>query len=95
MSTVVTRDSSNPDDPKLNIIMNNGDLGGLDRAMKKWNFKDEESLLKFSIAVLLSAKDGSLYTRMDDGKKQTLSPVENLLKTPEDSTNEATNEPTA
>lgn len=89
MATSASRDNSNPDDPKLKITINNGDLAALDRAMKKWDFKDEESLLKFSIAVLLSANGKALYTKTDEGKKQTLSPVDTLLNQPEDTADEA------
>jgi hypothetical protein len=64
--------------PVLKIEIDNGDLGGFDNAMKKWTFKDEESMLRFTIAVLLSSPNRRLYVD-DEGKKSVLEPTEKLL----------------
>lgn len=94
MATVVNRDMSEPDKPKLTITIDNGDLVGLDKAIKEWDFKDEESLLKFCIAVLVSSTQGKLFTTDENGKKVGLSPADHLLNNPQtDSTIGDTNAP--
>lgn len=53
----------------------NGDWAALQEITKKWNFKDEESALRFALAVLTQAEDGTL--QIGDS---TISPAEGLLK---------------
>jgi hypothetical protein len=83
-------DTTDPNLPKLTINVNNGDLKGLDKVMDKWHFADEENMLRFAIAVLLSAENNRLYADGPDGKKITLKPIDSLLKSASDDTTEAT-----
>ena len=53
----------------------NGDWEALKEITKKWNFKDETSALRFALAVLTQAEDGTL--RIGDS---SVSPTEGLLK---------------
>lgn len=57
----------------------NGDWNALRALTKKWNFKDEVSALRFAIAVLTEAEDGTL--QIGDS---TISPTKGLLKDGED-----------
>jgi hypothetical protein len=65
--------------PLMKIEIDNGDLGAFDDAIKKWTFKNEESMLRFTFAVLLSSDNNKLYVD-EAGKKKVLEPVDNLLK---------------
>ncbi len=53
----------------------NGDWEALKKIAKKWKFKDESSALRFALAVLTEAEDGTL--QIGDS---TISPNEGLLK---------------
>lgn len=53
----------------------NGDWEALKNLTKKWNFKDEVSALRFALAVLTEAEDGTL--QIGD---TTISPTKGLLK---------------
>lgn len=76
--------TTNPDTgkPVLKIEIDNGDLGGFDHAMSQWTFKNEESMLKFTIAVLISAHTKKLYVDDGNGKKTVLEPIDDLLAHP-------------
>lgn len=63
----------------LRIDINNGDLSALHEIMKKWNFKDKESALRFGIAILTMTEKGSLYQGKSDGSKLALQPAEALI----------------
>lgn len=65
----------------LKIDIDNGDLKALQTAMNKWRFKNEESMLKYVIAVLLSSNKRLYVDDADDKSKKTaLEPVDGLLK---------------
>jgi len=70
---------TNPELPSLKGTFNNGDLGAIDEAVAKWKFKDETSMMKFILAVLLSTNDNKLFADAPDGKRITLSPASSLL----------------
>lgn len=53
----------------------NGDWEALKEITKKWNFLDETSALRFALAVLTEAEDGTL--QIGDS---TISPTKGLLK---------------
>lgn len=57
------------------IKIYNGDWEALKEITKKWNFLDETSALRFALAVLTKAEDGTL--QIGDS---TISPAEGLLK---------------
>lgn len=53
----------------------NGDWDALKALTEKWHFKDEVSALRFALAVLTEAEDGTL--QIGDS---TISPTKGLLK---------------
>lgn len=57
------------------IEIYNGDWSALKAATEKWNFKDEATALRFALAVLTEAEDGTL--QIGDS---TVSPQKGLLK---------------
>jgi arginyl-tRNA synthetase len=66
----------------LYLEVNNGDLNAINEAIDKWNFKDEVSVLRFSLAVIAKAKNKKIYIE-EDGEKIPLTPGEGLLKVEE------------
>lgn len=72
--------SKNTDMTKnITLLFDNGDYGALETIKEKWKFKDEESLLKFALAVLLKAEHSIVTIRSDSGQDVPLKPSENLL----------------
>lgn len=53
----------------------NGDWEALRAATEKWGLKDEESALRFALAILTIAKPGGLIINGDN-----MGPAESLLK---------------
>jgi hypothetical protein len=74
--------SSNPAQ-ELILAVNNGDLEALRDAMKRFGFKDEESVLRFALAVLSKSATRSLTITGLDGAKVSLTPSTDLLKPPQ------------
>jgi hypothetical protein len=62
----------------LFLALNNGDRAALEDAMKRWNFKDEESLLKVALAILLKAENGKVSI-VSGGAQINLTPNDALL----------------
>ncbi len=60
--------------------VNNGDLAAIQEIVKKLNFKDEESMFRFMIAVLSKSATRSLTITDQDGTQTVLSPSVGLLK---------------
>lgn len=73
---------SNPDN-ELILAVNNGDLEALQDAMKRFGFRDEESVLRFALAVLSKSATRSLTITGIDGVRVTLNPSQDLLRLPE------------
>ena len=73
---------SNPDN-ELILAVNNGDLEALQDAVKRFGFRDEESVLRFALAVLSKSATRSLTITGIDGVRATLNPSQDLLKQPE------------
>lgn len=84
MAIRVTPDNSDPNDPKMNLVINNGDLEGLNRIMNKYRFVDQQAALRFAMVTLLDAEDNKVYVRKG-GVTTVLQPNDNLLKKPDDS----------
>jgi hypothetical protein len=80
---VVRQITDDPQKPKTEITIDNGDLAALDDAMEKWNFLDVASLLRFSVAILRESKEHVVYVPGENGKKIAFAPAENLLSTAE------------
>ena len=53
----------------------NGDWDALKNLTQKWNFKDEVAALRFALAVLTEAEDGTLLIG-----DSAISPTKGLLK---------------
>ncbi len=64
----------------LELTINNGDLKALGEIVEKWGFKDEESALRFALAILSVTKRGALMQEKQDGSSTALQPAESLLK---------------
>jgi hypothetical protein len=73
---------SNPNN-ELILALNNGDLEVLRDAMKRFGFRDEESVLRFALAVLSKSATRSLTITGLDGVRISLNPSTDLLKPPE------------
>jgi hypothetical protein len=63
---------------KLHLIIDNGDLVKLDQALAKWSFKDYQSLIRFSVSLLLLTEDKSISIKMK-GAQTEIQPAADLL----------------
>ena len=76
----VTKEQVSEEDLKgLLFNLDNGDLTAIQEVVKKWKFKDEESALRFALAVMRQSKDNILFIESEEGKIG-LTPKEDLLK---------------
>ena len=66
------------EDDKLHLVIDNGDLLKLDEALSKWAFKDYQSLMRFSVSLLLLAEDKSISIKMN-GIQTEIQPASDLL----------------
>jgi hypothetical protein len=66
----------------LHLSVDNGDLEKLEKALEKWSFKDYQSLIRFSVSVLLLAEDKSIAIKMQ-GMQKEIQPAQDLLKSSE------------
>jgi hypothetical protein len=64
---------------ELTLLFNNGDVEVLQDAVKRLGFKDEESLLRYALAVLSKSATRTLTVIGKDGKNLTLNPGDTLL----------------
>ena len=62
------------------LNLNNGDLIALEETVKKWGFKDNESALRFALAVIAQSEGGLVYIDSKDQKKIGLKPSQELLE---------------
>ena len=65
---------------ELGLIINNGDFQALKKTVERLGFRDEESMLRFALAVLAQSATRSLKVTDTNGKEVTLNPSETLLK---------------
>jgi hypothetical protein len=63
----------------LQLTIDNGDLTKLKEALEKWSFKDYQSLLRFSISVLL-LNEGQSISIKTKGFSREVKPAPDLLK---------------
>lgn len=61
------------------ILIENGDLEALKAIVDSYGFKDEESALRFSLALLTTALGKSIVVE-DDSDRQYVKPSNSLLK---------------
>jgi hypothetical protein len=66
------------EDNKLHLVIDNGDVDKLDQALNKWSFKDYQSLIRFSVSILLLAEDKSISIKMN-GIQTNIQPAPELL----------------
>ena len=63
----------------LPLVVNNGDLVALKSAVQRLGFKDEESLLRYVLAVMSRSATRTVTVIDQDGKSVPLNPSEALL----------------
>lgn len=73
MATKIRENESNTD--KLVFEMDNGDLRALNEVVEAWHFKNQESAMRFALAVLKMTPPGELAN-----KQQSLVPAIELTK---------------
>lgn len=75
----VLKKTINETPPKIALEVDNGDLQAINEVMQKYNFKDEEAMIRFILFVLLKSEKNVVY--IDEGdKKVALTPAQHLLK---------------
>lgn len=72
--------ATQPNPQELSLVINNGDLDALKTVVKELGFKDEQSVLRFALAVLTRSATRSISIVEKDGKTVSLTPSANLLK---------------
>lgn len=75
---MAVRDTKNPDNT-LTLHIDNGDLSKLDEVLRKWSFKDYQSLFRFAISVLILTDDKAISIKMN-GLEKSITPARDLLK---------------
>lgn len=73
---------------ELVLTLDNGDREKFTQALNKWQFKDEESLLRFVVSLLLESHDSKsmgIYTKESPTTLISYKPATHLLKEMEDS----------
>ena len=76
MSVIKIKSESND---KLILEFNNGDKEKFEQLLSDWNFKDEQSLLRFAMSVMLLTKDKTLTITTEEGNEK-VAPKEDSLK---------------
>ena len=71
--------TSKNEENKLILDIDNGDLVKLNEVLEKWSFKDYQSLLRFSISLLLLNEEKYITIKLD-GEKKDLVPSKDLIK---------------
>jgi hypothetical protein len=64
----------------LPLVFNNGDLEALKSAVDRLGFKDEESLLRYVLAVMSQSATRTLTVIDKNGKSIALNPADSILK---------------
>ena len=76
----INRKESVTPETGLPLVFTNGDLDVLSGAVERLGFKNEESLLRYALAVISKAATRTLTVVGPDGKSIALNPSEALLK---------------
>ena len=76
---IIRKESGDPEN-ELDLVFNNGDLAALKSAVKRLAFKDEESLLRYALAVMSKSATRTLTVIDQDGKTIPLNPSDSLLE---------------
>lgn len=70
---------SSEDKDKLILELDNGDRTKFKQIMDKWNFKDEQSLLRFAMSLLILNENDYFGVKID-GRDKDVIPAEDYLK---------------
>jgi hypothetical protein len=65
---------------ELNLLVNNGDLEALKKTAMRLGFKDEESMLRFMLAVISKSATRVITITDQNGIKISLNPSADLLQ---------------
>ena len=63
---------------KLILTLDNGEKKVLEEMLKKWNFKDEESLIRFALAILDCSTQTFLTIHTEKGAEKII-PADYLI----------------
>lgn len=78
--SIVKKDlATAPQDPKISLEIDNGDLKALNDVVTKYNFVNEQAALRFAWFLLLNAENNNVYIDLT-GEKKKVTPNEALLK---------------
>jgi len=66
---------------RIILEIDNGDKETIDSLMRKWNFSDHQSFLRFASSVLLDTNGTFIYLQGDSGPVR-VSPAAHLLRNP-------------
>lgn len=77
---VIRNPSSPASNTELPLVFNNGDFTALKDAVERLGFKDEESLLRFALAVFAKSATRSFTVVDQNNKPVSLTPSPSLLK---------------
>jgi len=66
----------------LDVAITNGDLQALRQIFEEWGFKDEESVLRYALAVMTKVTNSNkaLFYENEQGEKIGLFPAESVKK---------------
>ena len=64
---------------KLILEVDNGDLEKLNKCLDLWRFKDYQSLLRFSMSVMLLTEKQNIWIQSDNAP-QLIAPAKEYLK---------------
>jgi hypothetical protein len=77
---MAVREIATDEKEKLCLEIDNGKLYSIKEVIKKWNFKDIQSFLRFSVSLLLKTERSVLYIDVN-GTPERRIPAKHLLKT--------------
>lgn len=81
----IERLPNQPNSDELNLVFNNGDYQALQDAVRRLGFRNEESMLRFALAVLSRSATRSISITDQNGEKINLNPGDALLQQDEPS----------
>jgi len=70
---------SRVENDKLILELDNGDKTKMQEVLKRWNFKDEQSFLRFSVSLLLETEDKALWMKTN-GETVSIAPAKHSIK---------------
>jgi hypothetical protein len=64
---------------KLILEIDNGDLTKMEEVLKRWNFKDEQAFLRFTVSLLLETENKALWMQ-ENGNPVPIAPAKHSIK---------------